>query len=210
MANADKCYLNIPFKNYLRSLALAVDDDGRISRDQLLLAASREFENYKAIERRINDSGCSPGGGCCAALFLGSGTSTPTITDGNSSFIAAALGSAGDIAPTGFSTTLEAGAWSVSGQVIVNPTGTVTGHAQAFNNPSPGATQGGTIQGRTYVTAHSQDINVPFFGLVIQDSTWTPGVAVLNNLGADLAVVAMRFSAERWCDPCDYEIYDPG
>ena len=59
MANADKCHLIIPFKSYLMTLADAVDDEGKIDKAAFMLAGQREFENYKAIERRINDPACN-------------------------------------------------------------------------------------------------------------------------------------------------------
>ena len=49
MPAADRYHLNIPFKEYLKSLR--VDADGKISQSQLDRVASQEFENYKAIER---------------------------------------------------------------------------------------------------------------------------------------------------------------
>lgn len=59
MPNANKCHLNIPFKNYLKSLRL--NDEGGVDEASLKIAVGQEFENYKAIERRINDPACTPG-----------------------------------------------------------------------------------------------------------------------------------------------------
>lgn len=56
MPLADKCHLNIPFKNFLASLQF--DEEGRVDPASLKLAQQREFENYKAIERRMNDPAC--------------------------------------------------------------------------------------------------------------------------------------------------------
>lgn len=56
MANADKCYLNIPFKEYLKRLK--VDADDRLDHADLDRAAAEEFENYKEIERIVNNPDC--------------------------------------------------------------------------------------------------------------------------------------------------------
>jgi len=53
MPAADKCHLNIPFKENLKDLR--VDEDGKLSRSDLERVASREFESYKAIERWAQD-----------------------------------------------------------------------------------------------------------------------------------------------------------
>lgn len=82
MANADKCHLIIPFKSYLMTLADAVDDEGRINKQALKLAGQREFENYKAIERRINDPDCNGGGGDAplAQAVLAESSSTDVLS----------------------------------------------------------------------------------------------------------------------------------
>lgn len=67
MANADKCYLRIPHKNYLADLT--VDEDGKISAAALKRAADQEFQNYKEIENRINNPECVPSGSCGCVNF---------------------------------------------------------------------------------------------------------------------------------------------
>jgi hypothetical protein len=72
MANAGRCFLNVPFKEYLKGLKL--DAEGQVDEESLRIAASREFENYKAIERRINDLSCTPTGAqiyCARAVDSG-------------------------------------------------------------------------------------------------------------------------------------------
>lgn len=82
MANADKCHLLIPFKGYLMTLADAVDDDGRIDKQALKLAGQREFENYKAIERRINDPACGlpAGTGPASTIILDESDGTDVVS----------------------------------------------------------------------------------------------------------------------------------
>lgn len=86
MANADGCYLNIPFKNHLSQVK--VDDQASVAR-----AAGQAFENWKAIERRINNPDCAGGEGCgcvTAEFYLneltGGGTTITGPVSGSKTF----------------------------------------------------------------------------------------------------------------------------
>lgn len=93
MPNADKCYLSIPFKQYLMSLADAIDDEGNIDPQALKLAGRREFENYKAIERRVNDAACA---GACACVAW-KGHSYRDVAGSDTVSLAAGVFAANDI-----------------------------------------------------------------------------------------------------------------
>lgn len=54
MADADKCYLLIPYKECMKPLFTGEP----MTQAQLDLAAQRYFQNMKAIELRINDPDC--------------------------------------------------------------------------------------------------------------------------------------------------------
>lgn len=110
MTAADKCHLNIPFKETARS-DLRLDADGSLDPDALKRFGAREFENYKAIERRINDPDCG-GEGC-----------TPVTIIAESNTKAAGGSTIGLTAQTSFSTSMTSystldstgGTWTFSG-----------------------------------------------------------------------------------------------
>lgn len=72
MAAADKCNLHIPYKDYL--IGVDLSDPSQMKR-----AASQEFENYKAIERRINDPNCE--GSCTCVAWNGDTNKTASNSD---------------------------------------------------------------------------------------------------------------------------------
>lgn len=87
MANADKCHLDIPFKEHLKGVQL--DADGKVDATSLRVAADQEFENYKVIERRINNPACGSGECECSAFwivgsFFADGTESISVTAGYS------------------------------------------------------------------------------------------------------------------------------
>lgn len=207
MPNADKCFLLIPYKEYLKGIR--VNSDGTIDQTSLTTAADQEFENYKAIERRINDPDCT-GGGCCSAIFSGRGSGS-AIGSSSSATVSTASTNAGDISPAGMGSTLAAGAWSVTGHAICDPTGTpaVGGFIDISNIPTVTTTQGGGITGRSYSNGTTANIDVPFSGLVVMDSPWSPDLLVQNSTSVSITPLAVLFSAFRLCDPCDYDV-NPG
>jgi len=122
MANADKCHLNIPFKEYFKSF----DPTDPAS---LKLAADREFENYKAIERRINDPACDPVGG--PTSFCHAQSNSATI-----SLVGATYGYA-DL--TWAAIVEESGGWTISGGEIIAPDTSILYHvyvASSFTDAS--------------------------------------------------------------------------
>jgi len=112
MANADKCHLNIPFKDYLKSLR--VDSEGKVDEASLATAASQEFENYKAIERRVNDSACGGTGTCgCSYVIAETGNITLTLTASKFTYH--------DILWTNANIIFESGGWTASANKLVPP-----------------------------------------------------------------------------------------
>lgn len=61
MPNADKCHLNIPYKDTARA-NLTFDEEGMLRREGLERFNSELFENLKEIERRINNKACRGSG----------------------------------------------------------------------------------------------------------------------------------------------------
>lgn len=112
MANADKCFLNIPFKGWAQTLARAADAEGNIDPAALALGGDREFENYKAIERRINDSSC--GGACpCYRVWADSGSTVLTLVASTSVSAGADMNAINE----------SEGTFSISGQSVIGPAG---------------------------------------------------------------------------------------
>lgn len=139
MPNADKCHLNIPFKEYLKQLD--VDVNGKVDEASLQRAADQEFENYKAIERRINDPAC---GGACACIAW-KGHSYRTVANSDTISLAAGMSASGDIgywtatddrggitAPSGATAPFavdEAGLYHVDASINFSVTGTSVAQA---------------------------------------------------------------------------------
>jgi len=202
MAMADKCHLNIPFKEYLKGLRL--DGEGKLSQSQLDRAASQEFENYKAIERRINDRGCA-GGGCCTWGFNGrgggsvasSGDSTIEVSAGNSS-----LG--GYLYPSETNeVSLPAGVWMVSGYVSVQLAGAGTGYLTAGYRPSSisygsfDAERGGSVDGMGVANGASE-FTFPIAGTVLDNGVWSPTITIINQTDED-ATIEIFYNALGSC-----------
>lgn len=82
MAMADKCHLLIPFKEWGKQLADALEGVEGADISKLRISADQEFENYKAIERRINDPDCVGGSCGCFALEWNASQLDPDLGDG--------------------------------------------------------------------------------------------------------------------------------
>lgn len=67
MANADKCHLLIPYKDATREADPSSDIPGQLDWSTY---ASQMFQNFKAIENRINDPDCQSGGGACGCASV--------------------------------------------------------------------------------------------------------------------------------------------
>lgn len=90
MADADRCYLNIPWKEYARLLEKALANVEGVDLEVLRTIGSQEFDNYKAIERRVNDDTCGGDCDCIAAVYYGNNNGSIILTKGGteSSFYA--------------------------------------------------------------------------------------------------------------------------
>lgn len=209
MPDADKCFLNIPFKTYLVSLADSILPDGTLDPAKLKLAGQREFENYKAIERRVNASGCGGEGGCCSDVFSGNG-SAASIASGATSTITSNALSSFSIWPAYTSdsaVTLQAGTWVVTGtvnyDVTTAPTSGTVGATNPITSPVP---QGGQYAGVGGPALANSNAGFAFTGLMIYGSTWQPRLIVGNGYNVTITSVGVKFQAHRICDPCAYEL----
>lgn len=63
MPAADKCHLLIPYKEWAKDLADALEGVEGVNAQILAKMGEEEFQNYKKIEDRVNDRGCTPVGG---------------------------------------------------------------------------------------------------------------------------------------------------
>lgn len=79
MAAADKCHLDIPFKDTTRE-NLKVDGKGQVDGALASTFGAQMFENFKAIERRINDPACM-GEGCTVSAWVGESSTFANGTD---------------------------------------------------------------------------------------------------------------------------------
>lgn len=90
MASSDKCYLLIPHKEFAKDLIDALDGVEGVNRDILRRMGEQEFDNYKTIERRVNDPDCQGGGACGCEFIMASGT---TFAESGTSTISIAAAS---------------------------------------------------------------------------------------------------------------------
>lgn len=109
MANADKCHLNIPFKETAKA-NLLLDDQGQLESGALERFQEQEFENYKSIERRVNDAACQGGEGCTVSAWVGESS---TFATGSDTF-AVSGNSQGSVAFTDWTELWNNGDWDVS------------------------------------------------------------------------------------------------
>lgn len=111
MPNADRCHLNIPHKEYLKGLEKAFDGVEGVDTRALRTMGEHEFDNYKAIERRINDPACQGSCDCVWAEVRGEAGVQLVLTAGTAVSDTIGWGSIADSTP----------GWSISGGVLIPP-----------------------------------------------------------------------------------------
>lgn len=210
MANADKCWLNIPFKGVIQSLAQSIDADGKIDPAALKLAGDREFENYKAIERRINDPGCV-GGGCCAEGFSRAVTFSGTITPSSSDNLTLGSDSFDFYTTASGGSTFQAGMWSLSLYLAVTfATQPVTGNVYASMQGN-GTSSGGKLRGQLDLQGWAF-VNAGFtaVGGYYDEAAWAPAISIDNGTDRNITSMSGTLTGFRFCDPCDPVTIVPG
>lgn len=116
MANADRCHLTIPWKETAKA-DLRLDDEGLLESRGLKTFGERMFDNFKAIERRINDTACSTFAISSASFYYGDDVNV-TVGGG---------GSSGNVLLTGWqqrADTGTGGTWALASDFLTVPQGT--------------------------------------------------------------------------------------
>lgn len=193
MPNADKCHLNIPFKEYLKQLK--VDEEGKVDGGQAMLdrIADQEFENYKAIERRVNDPACA-GAGCCADAMQASYFSTHAVGFTQAFPLPSA---SGDFFTVDGNPPLALGIWQVSFNAEIVLDASSTGPYRVTFSIS-----GGGFPNSGWQFASSTRGFVNFSGTIYAAGSWSPTINV-NNGTTQSSTLFGNFSAVRFCDPCE-------
>jgi hypothetical protein len=207
MAFADKCHLQIPFPEWAKSLV--PDRDGKINADVVTRAAEQEFENLKAIERRINNPDCQGEGGCCTWGFNGNG-GTEDLADGTGTVVTVDASDVVDfIYPTETGPTeLPGGMWHVTGEAIFTFSGATSIGALNDVAVTVNGDPGGKIRGHAFAFGGTKLV-CPFSGVLWQTATsWVPSVAVSNGAGQNASFVEVNYFAMGSC-PCDTSL-SPG
>lgn len=87
VADADRCHLFIPWKEWAKDLSSALEGVEGVNQSILKKMGEQEFDNLKKIENRINDQTCA-GGECECMSWIGvsdsfaNGTSNLVLTGG--------------------------------------------------------------------------------------------------------------------------------
>lgn len=208
MPNADKCYLIIPFKEAAKGLDL--DDEGLLTPTSLKEFGSREFENYKSIERRINDPECN--GGCCAQGFSRSMSIGGTLSAGSSTTLLLGTASYDFYTSASGDTTFQAGMWSLSLYLaVVFGTTTVTGYVRV-GQVGNGTDTGGRLEGGATFTGYGSttDGSLSAVGGWYSEAAWAPAITLTNGTNRSITSASGTLTGMRFCDPCAPVVIEPG
>jgi hypothetical protein len=161
------------------------------------------------IDRNFDELCDECGGSSCLWGFNAEG-GTSSLTTGNSAVINVLGSSSGDLYPTeSGSDSLPAGVWHVNGHVRVSFSSAPTPGTGVFVSVLGPTLDGGRIQGFDYIHSAIQAASIPFAGVLLSESTWTPSITLGNQSGVTISTATVFYEAFGGT-PCEHSIASGG